>query len=304
MGKWVQQIVGLQRADGSWGYFHGLSRSMKREEITTEQALRRLRALGLTKDDDPIRRVLDYIERCLLRETIIPDRREKAIDWDVFTSLMFAAWLRLFGRESAAALSVARQWAEVVEHTFAGGEYNHDDYIQTYNAQFSSRLRGSRPVAFGTFYHLALLPGTLAPSTEKVVLDYVLNCAGGIYYVYDEPLRILPKVFASRKCSHYLAAVELLAQYGSAPEQLGFVVEWLLHNRGVDGLWDMGADAKDGVYFPLSDSWRKADARKQDCTNRIRKLLNRLSDGCPEKSCEANDKKADADLWAPAKKEG
>lgn len=276
MNKWVKQVVDLQCADGSWGYFHGLSRSIKRQEITTEQALRRLKGLGLTKDDDAIRRALDYIESCLLGDTTIPDRREKIIDWDVFTSLMFAAWLRLFGRQSAAALSVARQWAEVVEHSFSSGQYKQDDYVQAYNAQFGSRMRGFRPIAFGSFYHLALLPGTLALSTEKAMLDYVLDRAGGIYYVYDEPLRVLPKVFASRKASYYLAAVELIAEYGSAPEKLGFVVEWLLHSRGTDGLWDMGPEARDNIYFPLSDSWRKVDARKQDCTYRITRLLNRL----------------------------
>ena len=61
-----------------------------------------------------------------------------------------------------------------------------------------------------------------------------------------------------------------------AAKKLKFVAAWLAENRGSDGLWDMGADAKDGIHFPLSDSWRKIEDRKRDCTQRIKRLLNRL----------------------------
>jgi len=43
------------------------------------------------------------------------------------------------------------------------------------------------------------------------------------------------------------------------------------------GKWDMGKGAKDGVYFPLSNNWRKKETREYDCTNRIMKLLDKLS---------------------------
>jgi hypothetical protein len=52
--KWVKQILDLQHEDGSWGCFHTLSNPTKAQPMTTEQALRRLRILGLTKDDEPI----------------------------------------------------------------------------------------------------------------------------------------------------------------------------------------------------------------------------------------------------------
>ena len=40
--KWASEIIGLQKDDGSWGYFHTLSNPSKRNPITTEQAIRRL----------------------------------------------------------------------------------------------------------------------------------------------------------------------------------------------------------------------------------------------------------------------
>ena len=56
--KCVRQIVELQHEDGSWGCFHTLSQPTKAQPMTTEQALRRLRILGLTKDDEPIARTI------------------------------------------------------------------------------------------------------------------------------------------------------------------------------------------------------------------------------------------------------
>ena len=35
----------------------------------------------------------------------------------------------------------------------------------------------------------------------------------------------------------------------------------------------MGAGVKDGIYFPLSDSWRTAESREKDCTYRIEKII-------------------------------
>ncbi len=42
------------------------------------------------------------------------------------------------------------------------------------------------------------------------------------------------------------------------------------------GKWDLGAEANDGVYFPLSDHWRTNENREHDCTYRIEKLLSKL----------------------------
>jgi len=36
--------------------------------------------------------------------------------------------------------------------------------------------------------------------------------------------------------------------------------------------WDMGKESKDGINFPLSDSWKSDKDRIKDCTYRINKL--------------------------------
>ena len=38
----------------------------------------------------------------------------------------------------------------------------------------------------------------------------------------------------------------------------------------------MGVEAKDGIQFPLSDSWRTKELRIKDCTYRIEKLIKMI----------------------------
>ena len=81
----------------------------------------------------------------------------------------------------------------------------------------------------------------------------------------------VPDEFRSKKASRYLAAIELLARYESGKDKLSFAYNWLKANQQVGGTWNMGAAAKDGVYFPLSDRWDKT-TRITDSTYRISKL--------------------------------
>ena len=123
---------------------------------------------------------------------------------------------------------------------------------------------------------MSLLQGLLTPTTELCLLDYILSKPDGIYYVYSGPLNRPPEIFSSKNTNGYIAALEILSGYGLAKEKLGFAVDWINKHRDANGQWDLGAKANDGVYFPLSDSWRKAEDRKADCTYRIIALLQKL----------------------------
>lgn len=274
--KWVQQILALQQEDGSWGHFHALSQPTKQQPMTTEQALRRLRILGLTKDDEPIAHTLAYMEHNLLRPhpTIF---HEKKHDSKTYGDLMLAAWIRLFDPDNNTALSIAKKWAKVITCAFQSGEYSHADYVNAFEIEFI-RLN---PIAgcladFVVFYQLALLPGLLSRDIESPMIDYVLVHPRGIVYLYNSRLDILPEQFTSRTASSYLAAMELLSDYPLAPEKLSFVANWLKKQQDENGLWDMGSVVKDGIHFPLSDSWRKIEDRKRDCTSRVIRLIDKL----------------------------
>jgi hypothetical protein len=202
---------------------------------------------------------------------------EKKHDSKTYGDLMLATWIRLFDSENKTAYVIAKKWANIINSAFQNGVYSNEAYVSTYEAEFIKLNPKAGCLAdFVVFYQLALLPGLLDSEVENAMLDYVLSHARGIVYIYNSPVNVLPEMFASKKASWYLSAIELLAVYDSAPQKLGFVARWLLDNRDADGMWDMGVTAKDGIHFPLSESWRKPEDRRRDCTARIKKLIERL----------------------------
>lgn len=245
--------------------------------FTTEQALRRLKILGLTQEHPAIQKALAYLARCLRGEASIPDHREKVIDWEVFTALMLASWLRIFSPQHPGALAVANKWAEITQFAFRSISFSQSAYEEAYFRSFGKPPWGGKVINFSTFYLVSLLPETLPLKTETAMLDHFLANPSGMYYIYPKPIGELPPVFASLQTSRYLGAVELLAQYHAGKDKLAFVVPWLKHNQLPDGSWDLGASAKDDVYFPISDSWRKEAVRRADCTRRITALLAKLA---------------------------
>ena len=273
--KWAKQILDLQDEEGKWGQFHSLSKS-NGDRYTTEMALRRLKRLGFTMEDSCIQRAVAYMTACLRREKEIPDPREKLHDWDIFTDLMLATWIRQFTLDCLEANRVANTWAKLITESFQSGTYCHESYVASYLETFGMKPRGGRLVDFVNFYPIALLPGCLDEDTESSFLDYILQHETGIYYIYENRLTDLPSRFQHRKTSYYLAALELLAVYSTAGRKLSFAADWLLSQRNDRGTWDMGSCVNDKIYFPLSDSWRKRETREADCTYRITNLLNKI----------------------------
>lgn len=273
--KWAKQILSLQDEEGKWGYFHSLSQDSK-TPLTTEQALRRLEILGYTMEDECIQKAVGYMGECLAGKKEIPDRREKLHNWDIFTSMILAAWICRFTDRHALANETAGKWGEIVTRAFAEGEYSRERYVKAYHAILGMEPKGGRLMDFVQFYAVSMLPGRLDPKTEEAVVQYILDKPDGIYYVYDRPVNQVPADFESRQASRYLGALELLARYPSGKKHLGFAVKWLEANRQPNGRWDMGRSVKDGVYFPLSEDWRKRERREADCTERIGNLLEKL----------------------------
>lgn len=214
------------------------------------------------------------MEDCLVGKRSIPDRPEKVTDWDVFTDMILAACIRRFTKECAAANNIATQWAKIVEVAFGDGTYDEVRYQTAYREILKPKY--GRINKLSMFYPVSLLQGCLNECTEHYMMQHILSQDAGIYYIYDRKLSILPERFNSRDASRYLAAVELLSEYCTARDHLGFVADWLLANRNENGKWDMGKTVNDKVYFPLSDDWRRVAVREADCTERIEKLLNKL----------------------------
>lgn len=274
--KWAQELIAAQDANGPWGNFHSLAQPIKGTH-TTEQALRRLWTLGFTVEDRPIQKTLAYLTDCLAGKKEMPDHREKGHDWDLFTDLMLATWIRVFTKENPLANRIAAKWAAVLTEAFRSGRYDDGAYRAAWEGVFGQKLRGTRFLDFVSFYQVSLVADQLEEAVEDALMDYLLAREDGIYYIYDGPIRRLPDDFASRQASRYLGALELLSGYRRSLPKLRFAADWLLENRKDNGRWDMGPGVNDKIYFPLSDSWRTPGAREKDCTYRIQKLLNALN---------------------------
>ncbi len=274
-GKWAKQIISLQESDGKWGWFHSLSQFYN-SPITTEQALRRLERLGYTIEDECIKKAVNYMNDCLIGKNDIPDRKEKLNNWDIFTSMILAAWIRRFTRDNSNANEVAKQWSEIVSAAFISGTYNHELYVNAYTDIFGVKPNGGRFLDFVSFYQISLISDCLNETTEKAVIDYVINKEDGIYYIYGDKISVLPRTFESKEASRYIAAIELLSEYKCAKYKLNYVIDWLNDNKNENGKWDMGKVTNDKIYFPLSDDWRKQENRENDCTERITSLIKKL----------------------------
>lgn len=274
---WVQKILAQQQDDGGWGYFHSLS-SAQKGRWTTEQALRRLLALGLSPADAPIKKAIRYLERALEGKIVPPDRAEVTHRWDIYMPLMLAAWLRYLVPGHPGAMAVARRWGRIISHAFSGDGYDQGRYLEAYREEFSEmpHPKAGRLRDFVRFYCLRILNGGLPPAIEEKMLAYVIGHPTGIYYICEGPLTELPADFCSRRAVRYISALELLTEYPRARGMLAFAADWLAGQRDADGRWDMGPAAKDNIHLPLSDSWRSKDARRTDCTVRVLSLLSRF----------------------------
>lgn len=198
-GNQAKKIIEAQKSNGLWGTFHALS-VPDGKPLTTEQALRRLEILGFTKDDEVIRKNMDYMEACLKGKALMVDRREKSHNWDLFTELMLGTWLLRYDSQNLIGLKVARKWAQVISGGFREESFNQEAYNQTYKKVFGEKIYGGIFMDPANFYHVSLLKGQLDAVVEARYVDYLLNHPQGIYYLgYPGLLKELPEFLTPDK---------------------------------------------------------------------------------------------------------
>ena len=281
-GKWAKDIIELQNYDGSWGKnFHSLSTPNLKQPLTTEQALRRLEILGFTIDDKPIKKAVKYLSDCLTGKNNIPDSIEITHKpWNKYIELMLSAWIKIFTKDNEKANRITQNWCEIINGAFINGNYDHDLYVNKFEDFLGLKINPKAPRwnDFVSFYTVSLLTNELEKNIEPHYFKYILEHEAGIYYIYDKKLAEVPETFCSKKTSHYLRSIELLAKYDNpeCKKQLKFIVKWLKQNMIKNNEWDIGKQGKDGILFPLSDNWKTEENRVKDCTYRIKKLLESI----------------------------
>jgi hypothetical protein len=277
-GKWGKKILELQHTDGSWGYFHSLSKPTPQQPMTTEQALRRLEILGYTIDDKPIQKAVNYLHNCLTGKEQIPDHYEVGSDWKSYLDLMVSTWIKRFTPDNKSANDIASKWVEIVNNSFIKNEFDQKSFNSMYDKILCPE-KGKHIWGFMNFYGVSILANNLDKKIEPTFFEYVMNYPTGIYYMgYNKPIIVLPEIFQSKVTNNYLRTVELLTAYKTkkCKDKLVFIKKWLESNKIYDNEWDLGNDSKDNILLPLSDSWRKDEDRIKDCTYCVKKIIKNI----------------------------
>ena len=276
--KVVKRITDQQLSDGSWDRFHTLSaRSTTR--ITTENAIRRLLVLGLGKKDIPLQKAFSYMEQYLLRQIDYRDHKESFSDWREINELFTATWMLEIDSTSSIAGKVADKWASLITKCFGGPLFNYMNYLAAFQEIFNVKA-GKRVWNIESFHIVSIVRNRLDPLIEDRFIRHILNDDRGLYYMPSSgKLASIPSEFMSRSAVSFVWSHHLLSRYPSYSKYSVEVYDWLMANQSDDGLWDFGSNAKDDVFLPYSDSWRKKINRKIDSTILVQRYLQSIRDG-------------------------
>lgn len=266
----IDDLALRQNHDGGFGRFHSMSSD---SSVTTEKALRRFLFLKLDKDYSIVKKCLEYLKRCLYKEIIVPDRREKVINWDVFEELMFSTWLNIFKVNDEKVTSIQSVWKSVIENSIVDNKFNFKEYKKQYRLMFGEK--GLREICPSSFYMVCLLTNKLSQNAKQAYFEYIME--QGIYYIYDKNLYEFPSIFDSKNTIYYLFAIKLISPYANSKDELNFVKTWISKNSSFDGYWDMPNLKPDGIVFPRADNWKKYENKLEDVNNFINEVLFALS---------------------------
>lgn len=266
----LEKIKQSQLNDGSFGPFHSMSYN---STFTTEKVLRRLMFLEIDKSNEVLYKTLNYVEACLDRKIIIPDRVEKVIQWDNFIDLMFSSWLTIFDFPSEKKDLIKEKWANLITQSITNFGFDYDLYKDNYQKTFG-KLQGKRVLDPTNFYVVTLVKDILPIDKSSLYFDYILE--KGIYYIYSDSLLIRPNDFNSNKTMYYLYALKLAATYKKDSLFLKEIEKWILSYRSQDGYWRLNKINTDGILFPQSGSWRSKINKLNDLKKYLESILNSI----------------------------
>ena len=120
---------------------------------------------------------------CLTHKKEIPDHKEKIQDWEIFSNLMLATWIRLFVDDNVAANRVAQQWAEVITAGFENGRFDYNKYVDAYAKAIRLPPKVARILGCTSFYPVSLVAGCLDKKIENAYIEHIINSDDRIYHM-------------------------------------------------------------------------------------------------------------------------
>ncbi len=271
--QWIRELQEEQRRDGSWGRFHSAMKS-KGKIVTTEAAVERGLALGLTASDPIFRATTNYLSRLIEGTIKFPDPPERNNRWTTGTQLFAASTLARITPKLTVLDKPWKLWATIAKQTFAAGGYDPQAEIRAHQTLTGASVKNSYLV-LSSRYQLALLGAratNLPTNLEKAIVEWVWRKKDGIGYL-EIPLSNPPSRFTPGMLDRLFTSLEILSYFPSWRKFAGDLITWLWARRNTEGLWDFGPRASMSVYFPLSESWRRRQCRQHDWSTRVLALL-------------------------------
>ncbi len=267
-------LRGEQRPDGSWGRLHSRDTSARQSVPTTEWAVERALALGLEASHPVLAGAAEYLAGIVEGRTTPSDPVEKNDRWQTGVRLFAAATLARIDPNRECLDPVWGLWHEIAGRAFACGLYDPEAEATAHGDLTGASVRGTYLV-LSSRHALTLLAsraGRMDPAVRRAVALWIAQRPEGVGS-YGLPLGPPRAELSSGELERYLLSHEVVARFGAPAAATGPLADWLDGHRRADGRWDFGSRAAWTPELPLSESWRRGDARAIDWTVRVLALL-------------------------------
>ncbi len=269
MHRYVKAYEDTQNARGFWEPFHGY----------TEGTIRKLLSFGLGKEHICLRKISSYLEKVLQNEEDWGqyEKQDNPLWYpNMFMPLVSAAMLSLIDKDHPLLQKQRQQWAYIAQESFVDGKYNGNKNISAIEECFGFTTK--RPIPPFNYYCLLLLAPDgnhtyIDAPTDQALVDFCMNEAGGIYYVYNNKPGDMISISTcnrdSRDFWHWIRALSLIAQFNGWAKYKDRYCDFILSQANQDGLWEFPKK----FDFALSNSWRNK-SKVIDSSIFVARMLN------------------------------
>jgi hypothetical protein len=283
-------VASSQDPDGLWGQFHTQNTKIKTVFPTTEVALRRCLAIGLSKEDEVLGKLLDWIVACNNDEVKFPDRDEVTNSWmDIGVRWSTFGSIALIDPMHPSLDRAWEKWAHLVNGTFSSGQFNQDDHTKAFlrlavNELTNRQMKLLSNMNFiGMRYCVEILGATanrLPKEIERAYVKWLLTRDEGIYYICGRHYDTAPDM-DEREFLSWLNVHQVVSGFDSWQDYADKVLHDIRNYSGPDGLWQPTRGAKVlsrlkmHSMHQLSENWREPDNVKIDFSIRILSFLKK-----------------------------
>ena len=272
----VRAIGGAQLLDGTWGRFHSQDSKAKLPFRTTEFAIRRALALGLTRKDPILEKACGFMEKFLQGKTTWSDWAEKHEGWVPNTRFITAASLSEVDPKNQFFESIKNLWTDILQRTFSTGRYDPLAEREAHRELNGIHSTG-KYLHFGMMYPILILSSgqaSLPEDLELALLRWLWDREDGIYYVTSQKMSEFPGIDSPR-FSSWLDGLMILSRFPQANQVILPALEWIWNQRNSQDFWDYRPPAGGTPFFPLSEDWRKPVGGMIDCSVKVLLLYTR-----------------------------